>query len=132
MQSRCWECRAEDFPEFRRPRQNIRGNAREFLNVILRDPCAYCGSHENMGADHIDPSCYTGDSRASNLTAACSKCNLAKEDFYLLEHLLGEGLFISARFQPYTRGPTFKETMDLVALASSEVAKCKFSGQVLQ
>jgi hypothetical protein len=127
VQARCWECREADFPVSSYQRHGYRGQTREFLNVLVRDPCAYCGSHERVGADHIDPSRHTGDSSIANLTGACAPCNYEKDDSYLLEHLLGEDLFVGARFQPYYRPPTPNMTVDLISLASSEVAKHKFS-----
>jgi len=131
LQSRCWGCRSEDFPEFRYRRRGLRGRTRAFINVLTADPCAYCGGHREIVVDHIDPSRYTGDSSIANLTAACYDCNIAKADLYLLEHLLGEELFIAARFQPYSQPAAPQTGFDLISLASDATARHKFSHRPL-
>ena len=126
LQSRCWECRSKDFPEIRYRRRNLRGRTRAFVNVLAADPCAYCGCRESIVIDHIDPSRYTGDSSFVNLTASCSGCNSAKDDAYLLEFLLGEELFIAARFEQYPPLPIPQMGFDLVSIAADETARQKF------
>jgi len=125
LQPRCWECRSKDFPEIHYRRRGLRGRTRAFINVLVADPCAYCGSRCEIVIDHIDPSRYTGDSSIANLTAACYACNSAKDDLYLLEHLLGEALFVAERFQPYSQPPAPQTGFDLISLASDETARHK-------
>lgn len=61
-------------------------------NRILRgDPCAYCGSRENITADHITPRAHGGPNAFNNLTAACYSCNNARRDTPLLHWLLKRG-----------------------------------------
>ncbi len=60
---------------------------REFMDVVLTDPCAYCGEPcEHI--DHIDPVHGGGHSDWDNVTAACSRCNGQKADRPLLHFML--------------------------------------------
>jgi hypothetical protein len=60
--------------------------AREYVAVLLGDPCVYCGkSCEHI--DHIDPINTGGGSTWDNLTAACATCNYHKRDLPLLAFL---------------------------------------------
>lgn len=61
--------------------------AKEYVEMLLRDPCSYCGE-EMEHIDHIIPLITTGDSSWNNLTAACQNCNYLKRDKTLLEALL--------------------------------------------
>ena len=52
---------------------------REYLLEKWARTCAYCGKHNiPLQVDHIVPRVKGGTDRASNLTLACEKCNLAK------------------------------------------------------
>jgi len=57
------------------------------LQVLGRDPCAYCGAPSRT-VDHIVPMVAGGTANPDNLTAACQACNGAKADSSLLEFLL--------------------------------------------
>jgi hypothetical protein len=126
LQSRCWECRSKDYPEIHYQRRGLKSSRRAFIDVLTADPCAYCGGHLKIEVDHIDPSRYPGDNGLANLTAACPECNKTKGDLYLLEFLLGEDLFIAARFQPYSPPPAPQIGFNLIHLASEEAARYKF------
>lgn len=76
-----------------------------YVDVILADPCSYCGSRDSLQVDHIEPVVKGGAGHWSNLTAACRWCNTSKNDDPLLSWL---ALLPSAtRFpmlgQPYRR-----------------------------
>jgi hypothetical protein len=50
--------------------------------VLKRDnyTCQYCGSNENLQADHIIPISKGGLDNLENLITACRKCNVRKKD----------------------------------------------------
>jgi 5-methylcytosine-specific restriction endonuclease McrA len=50
----------------------------EFVNVLLGDPCSYCGEPADT-VDHIVAIKDGGDSDWDNLTAACINCNSRKQ-----------------------------------------------------
>lgn len=50
----------------------------KYVAMLLRDPCAYCGSRDRITIDHIVPASKGGLSHWSNLTAACKRCNARK------------------------------------------------------
>src|SRR4051794_14684429 len=52
-------------------------------NVLLMDPCAYCGGPSGT-VDHIVPVAGGGANGWENLTAACQPCNSRKSDMPLL------------------------------------------------
>lgn len=56
----------------------IRVADKKFIQSI--EMCMYCGSYDNLHIDHIVPPKIGGDSRRSNLTRACNKCNARKSD----------------------------------------------------
>jgi 5-methylcytosine-specific restriction endonuclease McrA len=60
----------------------------ELIAVIRADPCAYCGSSDDVTIDHIDPLVGGGRHVPENLTAACRQCNAAKRTRPLLLFLL--------------------------------------------
>lgn len=57
--------------------------AREYVAIILNDPCVYCGAAASE-VDHITPVSRGGDGQWSNLAPACRTCNAAKCDRSLL------------------------------------------------
>ncbi len=80
----------------RRPRSEripsstrVYGNHKQELrNMMLRDPCAYCGEYRPlMTIDHIVPSSQGGPSHIDNFTGACADCNGEKADRSLLVYL---------------------------------------------
>lgn len=50
------------------------------FNLFLRDgfKCSYCGSPDELTFDHVIPRRLGGKTSWTNITAACSKCNLKK------------------------------------------------------
>jgi 5-methylcytosine-specific restriction endonuclease McrA len=64
-------------------RETIRGTMQdldstiEYSQIILNDPCAYCGGSVNH-IDHIDPLSTGSTHTWGNLTPACSTCNRSK------------------------------------------------------
>ncbi len=50
------------------------------FNLFLRDGfmCSYCGSPHELTFDHVIPRRLGGKTSWTNITAACSKCNLKK------------------------------------------------------
>jgi 5-methylcytosine-specific restriction endonuclease McrA len=65
--------------------------AREYMDVLRRDSCAYCGARDDITIDHIDPIHLPGADDLLNLTAACRRCNGVKADRRLLLALLELG-----------------------------------------
>ena len=74
---------------------------REYLLNKWNRQCAYCGvTNTPLEVGHIQPQSKGGSDRVSNLTLACTKCNLAKgnqdvNDFcsgkpFLLERILSQ------------------------------------------
>lgn len=81
-----------------RERGGVDRETEDFVPVLLRDPCAYCGAiMEPAGKitpggaslDHIDPQ---ADSHWTNLSGACSSCNAKKGSLPLLHSLLEQQL----------------------------------------
>jgi 5-methylcytosine-specific restriction endonuclease McrA len=61
----------------------------DYIKLIKRDPCSYCGGFsERMAVDHIEPVSRGGDHHWTNMTIACQSCNSAKRDRPMLEFLL--------------------------------------------
>ena len=52
-------------------------------NIFRRDAytCQYCGSHDDLTLDHVQPKSRGGRSSWDNLTTACKRCNSRKGDF---------------------------------------------------
>lgn len=59
----------------------------EYMNIVLLDPCSYCGVESNT-VDHIVPRARGGTHEWDNLTGACGTCNSSKHARSLLIHLL--------------------------------------------
>jgi len=59
----------------------------EYVQVLLRDPCCYCGAPMRE-IDHIEPLRLVPDGSWENLTAACTPCNRSKRTDSLLAFLL--------------------------------------------
>lgn len=54
---------------------------REYLNAKWDRKCAYCGATDTrLEVEHIQPRSKGGSNRISNLTIACTSCNLAKSN----------------------------------------------------
>ncbi len=62
---------------------------REYAEIILLDPCAYCGERGGE-IDHITPVSDGGSGDRDNLTPACRRHNAAKNDQRLLTFLAKE------------------------------------------
>lgn len=62
-------------------------DGKEYLKILLRDPCSYCGGPAGT-IDHIRPVVRGGANVWENLTAACKTCNLRKHDSQLLVFML--------------------------------------------
>jgi 5-methylcytosine-specific restriction endonuclease McrA len=92
--SRNWiEANREHVREYNRVRYHMRKRgaddlAIEYGNILVRDPCSYCGSTRNLVRDHIVPVQHGGDGSFTNLTSSCNTCNLIKSDRKLLSFLL--------------------------------------------
>lgn len=56
---------------------------KEWLGVILNDPCSYCGGPGGT-IDHIDPVASGGNNEWTNLASSCRRCNARKSDKPLL------------------------------------------------
>lgn len=67
-------------------RRGVRAEALE-LEILLGDPCAYCGGPTDT-IDHIHPVSAEGDGEWENLTAACRSCNSGKHAKPMLHFLL--------------------------------------------
>lgn len=84
-----------DNPEKRRQSESAR-RARKLNNgvykILLKEltklynsPCIYCGSKEQIQADHVIPIKRGGTHGIGNLVPACSKCNQSKGSKLLIE-----------------------------------------------
>lgn len=60
---------------------------RNYIQLLLRDPCVYCGGI-SVEVDHIHPSSKGGKDTEDNLAPACRSCNASKNHRSLLEFLL--------------------------------------------
>lgn len=56
-------------------------------SVLARDgyTCVYCGSTDDLAADHVHPRSKGGADIPSNLVTACKRCNSSKRDRLLSE-----------------------------------------------
>lgn len=59
----------------------------EYVQIIMRDPCVYCGAPAEA-EDHIQPLTKGGADAWDNLAPACTSCNCRKNSRELLEFLL--------------------------------------------
>jgi len=57
----------------------------KYMRRIYSSPCTYCGSVDNITADHIIPVTRGGTHSIGNLTSACKSCNSSKRDSLLME-----------------------------------------------
>ena len=62
---------------------------RPAVEILVGDPCAYCGDRP-VGVDHIVPLVAGGGDEWENLTSACGPCNRRKREWPLLVFLLRE------------------------------------------
>lgn len=61
----------------------------EYIEILRRDPCAYCGGRADA-IDHIEPLARGGGNTWENLASACGSCNSKKRDKVLLLFLLAQ------------------------------------------
>jgi 5-methylcytosine-specific restriction endonuclease McrA len=54
------------------------------ISRLYKSPCAYCGSASEH-LDHVIPLSRGGEHRIGNLVGACAKCNLSKNDKFIME-----------------------------------------------
>jgi hypothetical protein len=59
----------------------------ERLKLFLPQACCYCGSKENLSADHLIPTKRGGENKGENLVWACRTCNSSKGAKDVLEWL---------------------------------------------
>jgi hypothetical protein len=59
----------------------------EYIHIVLRDPCVYCGDPAPE-IDHIQPSAFGGSNHWTNLAPACKSCNSAKRVRSVLDFML--------------------------------------------
>jgi 5-methylcytosine-specific restriction endonuclease McrA len=64
-------------------------DARDYGEVLRRDPCSYCGGPAGA-VDHITAVARGGPNTWTNFTAACTSCNSRKSTKDLLTHLITE------------------------------------------
>jgi hypothetical protein len=74
---------------YRPPRPYWSADEREYIGVIQRDPCAYCGAPFKQ-IDHIAPFSKVGHGDPMNLTASCASCNNRKGTKSVLAFMLEE------------------------------------------
>lgn len=60
----------------------------DWLKIIRRDPCSYCGSYDNPQVDHVVPITAGGGLEWDNLACACKSCNSSKHAKPLLAWLV--------------------------------------------
>lgn len=54
------------------------GTDLDYIDALIRDPCAYCGAPSGGEVDHIVPTSEGGDHDWTNFTGCCRSCNPAK------------------------------------------------------
>lgn len=59
----------------------------EYAEILLSDPCAYCGGRATE-LDHINPVSLDGSGDWENFSPACRACNARKHDKRLLQFLV--------------------------------------------
>lgn len=67
----------------------------EKLKLFLPQACCYCGSKEQLAADHLIPTKRGGENKGENLICACRTCNSSKGAKDMLEWLNEKGQFPS-------------------------------------
>lgn len=50
----------------------------EFMRMLIKRPCAYCGSTKDITVDHVVPLSRGGKHQQDNLAPACFSCNSSK------------------------------------------------------
>jgi 5-methylcytosine-specific restriction endonuclease McrA len=55
------------------------------VRKILRNPCIYCGSNENIQLEHVIPLARGGSHSIGNLASACAACNMSKNKWFVTE-----------------------------------------------
>lgn len=50
----------------------------EYAEALMREPCAYCGTTEDITIDHVIPVSRGGKHVRGNLAPACRRCNSSK------------------------------------------------------
>lgn len=73
----------------RRQTTTVSAETREYIAIIRRDACVYCGESADT-IDHIEPIAKGGGVQWDNLAPACRPCNSGKKDRALLAHLLAQ------------------------------------------
>lgn len=63
------------------------GLSKAYMEILMRDPCSYCGA-PTTSVDHIVPLASQGPGSWDNLTSACRRCNTSKHARPLLGWLL--------------------------------------------
>lgn len=60
-----------------------------WLDILVNDPCSYCGSRKHMTLDHIHPIKLGAKRKLQvlNAAAACRRCNTSKGHTPLLRFL---------------------------------------------
>lgn len=61
----------------------------EWCEVLIKDPCFYCGKLSET-IDHLIPLSLGGTDSVINLTGACKSCNSSKKDKTFIEFLIDE------------------------------------------
>jgi len=56
-----------------------------FFVTLYNSPCIYCGSTQNIEADHVIPISRGGTHSIGNLAPACRKCNASKNSRTIME-----------------------------------------------
>ena len=89
-----YSIRARLYAGLRSGTMNVRGYLDdEKLKLTLPRHCWYCGSKEQLSADHIVPQARGGCHGGENLVYACRRCNSSKGSKDLLEWMHQRGQF---------------------------------------
>lgn len=65
----------------------------EKLKMKLPQACSYCGSKDNLSADHMIPKMRGGQDYGENIVWACRRCNSSKGPKDMLEWFKARGQF---------------------------------------
>lgn len=71
----------------RRKLQTMENHSDEWVQILLKDPCTYCGK-STEALDHSIPVSRGGTNDVTNLTGTCKTCNSSKKDKTFLEFLI--------------------------------------------